>query len=233
MYCRGLLFLVGFVANKAFCADWQAFHDYESVSSDISTTDSSILLGSGALDPLTINEDSSTLPNLEGMYNVAIPADSSDLFNLGELDTASNSLLAGASDACSFSPARRNRARGDDKSSCSSSSNPTLSLPSFGSDLVNDDRLELPHFGRRITTYENAEQSFMGQTFCPSHKIMLPGLILPVCSSELPEDTQNLVLNTLYTLFNCFMSTFSLFFSLFNSSHGLKRLWFHRNRPSV
>lgn len=151
---------------------------------------------------------------------------------LGEFDTASSNLLAGAKDACSLSPARRNRARGDDTSSCSSSSNPTLSLPSFSSDLVNDDRLKLPRFGRRITTYENADQRLMGQAFCSSHKIMLPSLIIPVCSSEESEDIQSLVLSTLYALFNCFMSTFSLF-SLFNPSHGLKRLWFHRNKPSV
>ena len=217
MYCRKLIFLVGFVAIKAFCADWDVFQDYESASSDLIATDSSIFLASGALDPLTINEDSSTIPNLEETFNLAIPADSSDLFNSGEFDTASNNLLASAKGACSLSPARRNRARGDDTSSCPSSSSPTLSLPNFSSDLVNDDRLRLPHFGRRITTYENGEQMFMSQTFCPSHKIMLPSLIIPVCSSEEPEDAQSLLMSTLYTLFNCFMSTFPLFFPFLQS----------------
>lgn len=73
-----------------------------------------------------------------------------------------------------------------------------------------DESWQIPRYERKITDYENTDQRLMGQAYCPSHKIMLPGLIIPVCDSGTPGLTQNLLLYTLYTLFNGFMSVFSL-----------------------
>lgn len=201
MHCGGLLFLSGFVATKASCADWEAFQDYGSTSSDITIADSSIF---------------SDFETLQGTSNVANLEEPFNPFESGKLETASSQLelpdlLAGVDDACSLPPARRKRARADD-GSCSDSSNPSLTVPSFKSGLFGDnvDVLQLPHNGRKITTYEDANQRMTGQAFCPSQKIASPGLIIPVCNSEISQNTQGIWGSDFYTLLDSFMSTFSL-----------------------
>ena len=212
MQCKELLALVTLLATRTFCADWEAFQDHESSSNDIASGDSTTLSDTGALDLFTNNGDfgdSSTLTNADDPLN---------LFDSGELTTTSNpldwpsNLVAGVDDTCSFSPARRrHRARADGGASCSNGdAGDSIHLPTLNSDMIlNNDNLMTPRVGHRVTDYENDEQRMTGQAYCPSHKIILPGLIIPVCNSAVPGFTQNMIGSVLFTLYGGFMSMLS------------------------
>lgn len=207
MHCDGVFHIVNLIAVGVFCANWDIFQDYGSASSDTTFT----LSDTGEFNPFIINEDPSAKLNLDGTSTVANQEDSFTPFDSGDLDTfsdhlGSSSLLAGVNDACSLSPVQKIRARADGGASCRSSS---VNLPSLSSDVLLDESLQIPRFGRKITDYEDADQRLVGQAYCPSHKIMLPGLILPVCDSGVPGFAQELVSGALYTVINGFLSMLS------------------------
>ena len=225
MHCRGLFFLVGFVASGAFCADYDIFQDYDPLSSDTTLA----LASTGEFDPFTTNEDWSTKLNLEDIPEFANQEDSPTLFDFGDSEYSSDQLvssniLASVDDTCILPPARRIRARDNDHPSCSNSLG---NLPNLSPDVLLNENLQIPRYGRKITDYEDADQRLMGQAYCPSQKITLPGLIIPVCDSGIPGFTQPLLLNDLYTVIDGFLSilllhSFSLSLSLSLLSHPLK-----------
>jgi hypothetical protein len=236
MHCGLFLLSILFLTTGALYSDWEAFQEYGSETpveptsgdlamNDISTESPSIFSDPGTLENLIGLDDSSTTLSLGHISNVA---SSENLFDSGEPQTLydeeePSNLLASADDACSLPPARRIRAR-DSGGACADLPALNISPDDLSPDILNDDGfLGLPYWGRKITTYENSNERMLGQIYCPTHKIMLPGLILPVCSSPLPGFTQQLLGDALYTLFYGFMSKFSpaSFFSVITASNLL------------
>lgn len=217
MHCIFFFLSVTFLAIGALCSDWDVFQDYgletptepasgNLVMNDIPAQNPSIFSDSGAPDTLINLDDSSTTLNLGGIPNLA---SSDNLFDSGEPYTSFDEenhldLLASADDVCSLPPARRVRAR-DSGQSCAPKLN--IEAGDLSLDILKeDDPLGSTYKGRKITTYENADERMMGQASCPSHQIMLPGLIIPVCSSPFPGFTQGILGGALYTLYYGFMS---------------------------
>lgn len=212
MRSPGVFFLVTYIAIGVFCADWDIFQDDGSASSGTNLA----FADTGALDPLVTNEDLSSNFNLDDLPPVTNSEDPFTLFNSGDLDALDNepdslNLFANVDDTCSLPVSRRMRARAERGTSCDNiyNSNNPLGASLDGSLLQG---LEIPHYGRKITDYEDSNQRMTGQTFCPSQKIVLPGLIIPVCSSGILGFTQSQLMDVLYTVYNGFMSML-LFFS--------------------
>lgn len=199
-----LLIFVAILTDGAVCADWEAFQGDGSTSDNVAAADSFTVADLGALDPFI--SEGNLLPN----PTLDMDSDESvDLFGSGQLSTASNpsdspSLVGDAKDSCNLPPTRRKRARADDNSCL----NNDVQFPNFNLDILptSDESLQLPRYGRKITNYEDAEQRLVGQAYCPSDKINLPSLIIPVCNSLDPGLTQPFVVDPLVVLLNGFMS---------------------------
>lgn len=211
MHCFAVFFLVSLVTIGVFCADWDwdAFQDWGYPSSDTTLAFSD----AEELNPFITTSDSSSDFILDDVSPVTNQEDPFMIFDSGGMDATpdqpgSSNLLANADDNCSHAPSRRIRARADDEPSSCSSSSLSINPPSLTSDVFLDS-LQIPRLGHKITDYENADQRLTGQAYCPSHQIMMPGLILPVCDSGTPDLNKAMsALDVLYIVMNGFLSTF-------------------------